>query len=280
MRWLLAIATAAAVLLVATGSGVAQGGDPPWAGEVHAELERGAQTHNEWVTSEDPEFAGDRLAENEQAEVTVRDEAGAEAVYTVETDQEMRVTDVARGPTDDETMRVFASKPALEQALQSETPAAAVGDAIATGDIRVERVVGVAGHELAVGAMEGAVGLLGVGAGAALVGLLGAGTVLSLPGLLFSRGVPGLRATAKRLLNGLKTVLKLLAHLIAAVEALQLLGFEARERIRTRARAGRARARAAGASVRDWLAELDEMPEAEDRGRGGGEGTTHSEDGQ
>lgn len=267
--------------LLAAGSAVVggQGADPAWADEVHADLERGAATHNAWVEREDPQFVGDRVVRNERATVTVRGEGG-EAVYSLRTDDEMRVTDVDRGPAHDETMRVFASKPALEQVLRSENPAAAFGDAVVAGDLRVERVVGVAGHDLALGLTEGAVGLLGVGASAALVGLLGLGTAVSLPGLLFSRGLSALRGAVRRLLNGLRTLLKILAHLIAAVEALQLLGFEARETIRTRAQAGRARLRAAGGSLRRRLAALDEMPEAEDRGRGGSETSPQGDDSQ
>jgi len=188
MKVLLALLTALALVLVAGGGAVAQGGDPAWAEAVHDDLERGAAAHNEWVEREDPEFTGDRLAENERAEVTVRDDAGAEAMYSLRTDEEMRITDVARGPTEGETVRMFASKPALERALRSENPGEAFGEALASGDIRVERVVDVGGHRLGLGAMEGLLGLFGVGAGAALLGVLGVGTAASLPVLLLSRG--------------------------------------------------------------------------------------------
>jgi hypothetical protein len=282
MRGLLALLMLLAGLVVVTGTVVsgAQGGDPPWAGDLHDEMEREAQRHNAWVEREDPEFVGDRVAENERGTITVRGEAGGEAVYSFRTDEEMRVTDIGRGPARDETVRIFASKPALEDVLRSQNPAAAFGDAVAAGDVRVERVVGAAGHELALGLAEGALGVLGLGASAALIGALGVGTAVSLPGLLFSRGLSALQATVQRLLDGLKTVLKLLAHLVAAVEALQLLGFEAREKIRAKATGVRARLRAAGGSLRRRLSALDEMPEAEDRDRSGGEAAPQGEEGQ
>lgn len=273
--------TVFAVVFVAAGAALAgaQQNDPAWADDVHGDLERGAETHNDWVDSEGPEFVGDRVAENETAELTVHDENGAAAIYSVRTDDEMRVTDVDRGPAADETTRVFASKPALEDVLRAENPAQALGDAIAAGDVRVERVVGVAGRELAVGLAEGVLGVLGVGAAAALVGLLGVGTAASLPGLLISRGLSALRAALRRLLDGLRSLLKLVAHLLAAVEALQLLGFEAREQIRRSARDARAGMRSAGARVRERLAALDEMPTAEDRGRGGDETPSQGDEG-
>ena len=282
MRGLLALLVLFAVLLVGAGGALAgvQSGDPAWADEVHADLERGAATHNAWVEREAPSFAGDQVVRNERATVTVRGEDGGEAVYSLRTDEELRVTDVDRGPARDETMRVFASKPALEDVLRSENPAATFGDAVAAGDVRVERVVGVGGHELALGPTEGALGVLGFGASAALVGLLGVGTAISLPGLLLSRGLSALRATVRRLLDGLKTLLKLLAHLVAAVEALQLLGFEVREKIRAKAKGVRARLRAVGESLRRRLAALDEMPEAEDRGRGGSDTAPQGKEGQ
>mgnify|MGYP006297211263 FL=1 len=189
MRGLVASLVLLAVVLVAAGGALAGADDPAWADDVHEDLERGAATHNAWVDREDPQFVGDRLVRNERATVTVDGEGGGEAVYSLRTDEEMRVTGVERGPARDETTRVFASKPALERVLRSENPATAFGDAVAAGDIRVERVVGVGGHELALGPLDGALGMLGFGASAALVGLLGVGTAVSLPGPVLSRGL-------------------------------------------------------------------------------------------
>lgn len=277
MKFPSALAVLFLVVGVAAGGAVAQADDPAWADEVHADLERGAATHNAWVEREEPSFVGDRFAENEHVTLTVSDEGDAAAVYSVHTDDEMRVTDVNRGPARDETMRAFASKPALEDVAQADNPAAAFGDAVASGDIRVERPVDVGGHELALGPMDGLLGVLGFGVGAALLGVVGVGTLLSVPGLVLSRGFEAIRSALRGVVDGLKALLKVLAHLLAAVEALQLLGFRVRERIQSAARRVRARLRALGGSLRARLAALDDMAEREERD---GEGVPQRDDGQ
>ena len=238
------------VLGLAVSGAVAQTGDPAWADEVHADLEDGAATHNAWVERTDPSFPGDRLLRDERVTMTVRGDDGSEAVYSFRTDDEMRVSDVERGPATSATVRVFASKPALKRALRAENPVGAFGEAVASGDVRVERVVGVFGRELTLGPADGLLGLLGFAAGAALVGLVGLGTVLSLPVVLLSRGAAGIRAALRRVLGALDAVVGFLAEVITAVSALELLGYDVRARIRAAAVGLRAKLRAVGARLR------------------------------
>ncbi|MBX0287347.1 hypothetical protein [Haloarcula salinisoli] len=253
MRWVVTSLIVTAALVVATGGALAVQGGPAWAEEFQGDLERGAAAHNAWADSEDPQFVGDRFVRNERVSLTVSGADGGEAVYGVWTDDEMRITDVSRGPPQDETMRVFASKPALEEVLRAENPATAFGEAVASGDVRVERMVGVGGHELAVGPIGALLGLAGLGLGAGLLGVVGLGTLLAGPGHLVSRGAGVLRAAVRRILDGLRWLAKVLGKLFLIVELLQLLGYEVRDRMKAAIRRVRLRVQARWLSLRKRL---------------------------
>jgi len=270
MKVLLAVSTVLVVVMV-TGGVLGQGGEPPWADEVHADLERGAETHNKWVNRTDPDYPGDRVVENESGTLTVRGEAGGEADYALRTDDELHITDVDRGPAADESFRMFASKPDIEQAMAADNPAAALGEAVRDGDVRVERVVSVGGRDLGLGLAEGLVGLAGVGAGAALLGALGLGTAASLPVLLVSRGTSALRKLLGTLWRLLTALVGVLTKLVTLVTTMEILGFDVRKRIAGATKPLRHHLRRGWRWLRRWVARLDEMQEPADRDRTAGD---------
>lgn len=145
--------------LCASGGLAAQGAD--WEEDLFERLERAADDAEARPGVRDVPLYDESSLRGARINLFVRGDS-SRAVYSFRIDDQYRITDLREARRADPTHRVRTTKATLEDVVAATDRTGAIQRGIRTGQIRVERVFLVFGFPVAIGPLDGLVGISGL----------------------------------------------------------------------------------------------------------------------
>jgi hypothetical protein len=133
------VALAVLVVVVRGGGAVTQTGEPRWAEETAASLERLVDDHDAAVGTADLGSTA-RFVRDQRVSLTVTATDGSVAQFSFRTDATARVVDFRAGSPTDATVRMFTDPATVNRVADSPDRTAAFGAAVRAGDVHTEGV--------------------------------------------------------------------------------------------------------------------------------------------
>lgn len=236
------VALTGSVLLIAAflsgplvAPGVAQDDQPEWADDVFDRLERAVEGYNAGLGPERRGVLERWLLAEARVNLYVEGPDGGEVVASFRTDDSLRITHLQRGRLGNPTLRVRASRAAVERVAGADDPARAVDNEILNGRIRIKRVFRLLpGVVIAVGVREAGLATGGVLLATAAVAKLGVKGLLSALWAGVQKLLSGVLAAGRTLWESLGSIATMLTVLdqLGLLERLKATAGEVYERLR------------------------------------------------